>query len=122
MLDALIAVIVAIWKALLGVIQEVFRQVGVIFSTVWTIVLAFVALVYWFFNTVGAMIASLISIVDQLVFGATSASGSGLSTFLATANTFVPLQETMVFLVSFGALLIALTTYRLIKSWIPTLS
>ena len=41
---------------------------------------------------------------------------------LDTANTFFPVSEGFIMLIAFCALWAAAITYRLIKSWLPTLS
>ena len=41
---------------------------------------------------------------------------------LAIGNTFLPLSELVSFLILYVAIRAALSIYRLIKSWIPTLS
>jgi len=101
----------------------VWRQVGVTLTSAWTITLALVGVVWWAIDTISSVVAGFVGIVDAIVFPAQHAATSGpLTYWLSVANTFMPVSETMAFLVGYLALVMALTTYRLVKSWIPTLS
>jgi len=54
--------------------------------------------------------------------GATVSDGSSLSEWLGVLNAILPLQELVGWLTIIASLTVAIAIYRLIKSWIPTVS
>lgn len=92
------------------------------FSSVWGVVLSFCSFMAWLWDELNAIVNQLVSLVQTFAFPSVDVNSAGLTYYLNIANTFFPLQELFVFIVSWLTLVGVLTVYRLIKSWIPTLS
>lgn len=123
MFDGILNWLASFWAQLTAVIKEAWRQTGVTLVNGWTIMLAVIGWVGWAWDKIGEILTYLISVVDQIVFPDVAVPSAGpLMHWMEVANTFLPLEETFAFTVGFLTLLIALGVYRLIKSWIPTLS
>jgi hypothetical protein len=108
-------------------------------SSIWTKVASFATLtwatvtivagwIYYCVTEAGNAIADIGPTILAIVIpsGVSGSAGSGLSSTIlswcAIANTLFPLAEAMGFLVGWLGLCVILSGYRLIKSWIPTLS
>lgn len=123
MFDSLLNFLGGLWSSFTALVQEIWRQTGVTLGSVWTIVLAVVGLVVWAWDKVGQTLIYLITTLDVLAFPETAAGAVGpLMSWMEVVNRFLPLEEMYAFLITWMTLTIALSTYRLIKSWIPTLS
>lgn len=126
MFDMLLTPLFQLWewiKTNLGfIVEPVFRFL----SKAWFITVAFFGFVFWAFQTVESAIVQVINTVSSMVVPSAGTPGvtgaGGITYLLQLANTFVPLQETLAFLVTYFAFHVILSLYRIIKSWIPTLS
>jgi hypothetical protein len=118
----IISWLVNIAKALGYWFQEVFRE-GVKFATTtWGILLIVGGLAYSAFaDSVGA-IQSIIDVLSGQSVGTSLASPSGFTYALSIANTFAPMDELFSYGSSYLVLVCGFGLYRLIKSWIPTLT
>lgn len=98
----------------------------------WNVVLAgwtwAVGVVVMLFGLVSFVVERISSAVTELVglFASLTVpdpnASQSVGDWLAVGNTFFPLQEMFSMLVLLSATWITVMTYRLIKSWIPTLS
>ena len=123
MFNKVLSFFLSLWGSFGDLVKEIVRQCGVTLANAWTIGLAVIAAVWTVAEKIKAMVAQVAGIVDQLAFPSVSTPSSGpLTEILAVANTFLPLDTMMLNLVQWGALLLALTVYKLVKSWIPTLA
>src|ERR1700731_3699678 len=101
---------------------EVFREAIKFTTTTWGVVVLIAGLAYTAMaDTVGA-INSALNAVQGMGSGPSLGSTSGISTFLATTNTFCPLDEAFAYGSAYLVLVCGIGLYRVIKSWIPTLS
>jgi len=104
-----------IWEGIKGIFGKIFEWC----HAAWLIMVTVISWVWWVFDQIKQAIVTLVSLIGAAVWPTNTASESGLSSFLSMANTFFPLTELFAFIVAYGLLLIALATYRFIKSWIP---
>lgn len=123
MFDTIINWLAGLWETVWGVIQEIWRQTGETIANAWTIGLLVIGWVWWAFDKIGGVIATLVGAVDAIAFPSLSSAAPGtLSYVLSVANSFFPVDALFAFLVGYVTLRLSLTVYKLIKSWIPTLS
>lgn len=101
--------------------EGLFAQLIALLGKTWAVaVLAFGWLwsaAHWLVGQLG----HIADLVQNIVFPAAN-HGTPWHEPIAFFNTFLPVDETFAFLVGYIGLCIGLTTYRLVKSWIPTLS
>lgn len=104
--------------------SEAWRAVNALFAKAWAVVLSCIAALYELWEWMTEAITTVIAVIDGIVFPAAAQAGApgAILTVLNICNTFLPLQELFNFLVAYMALYAVVMTYRLIKSWIPTLS
>lgn len=101
----------------------IWAQIVGFLVSVWSIVLTIATLVWLFLREVLTAIQASVAAIDAVTVPATPSGSPGtIGYFLNVANTFFPLSELFVFLVAYGALMAGLTVYRVVKSWIPTVS
>jgi hypothetical protein len=74
---------------------------------------------YWVVNQFSTWMSTAAGYLQSITVPATNLTGLS---FLAVANSFFPLDSGMEALGVYLVALATLTTYRLVKSWIPTLS
>lgn len=74
----------------------------------------------WAMKSLGAVIVSGVLASVSGLFP--SLNVSGVQTFLANANYFFPLQEVVGMASLAGVLWVAVWAYRVVKSWVPTVS
>ena len=112
-----------LWTPFRAVFVEVFKRLAEFFTTLWGVL---VLIAGWFWTVVVFIkdsIGDVLQGLADLVLPTVSVSlASSITSYASLANTVAPLQEAMVFLVAYLGMLIVLTIYRLVKSWIPTLS
>lgn len=113
----------ALWDALTGLL----KSAGTFFVSVWGIVVAFGGGLLIAFTTICTLIDELAVAIGDMFFPASAdVSGSlsigGFEHYYRIANTFTPVTEVAAYCVAYFGLIIVLNIYRLIKSWIPTLS
>lgn len=100
---------------------ECFRIAKNYVTSFWAFAVAVVGIAWVIVNHIVAIIALLLDSISGLVTGDWSFTPpDGISTILAGANTFFPLQEFFGYLITYGILLTVLTVYRIIKSYVPT--
>lgn len=103
-------------------LREIWRQVERIFTSVWGWGLITVGWIYTGAKWIGDSIGELAASIDAIQFPEISHGSGPMSEGLAFANTILPLEELLGFVVAYITLRLGLTVYKLIKSWIPTLS
>jgi hypothetical protein len=74
---------------------------------------------YWIVNQLAAWMSTAAGYLQSITIPSTNLTGLS---FLAVANSFFPLDSGMAALGVYLLAIATLTTYRLVKSWIPTLS
>ncbi len=102
--------------------RECWRQVAKVFTSVWGVGLIVVGWICTGAKWVGDSLQELAGAIDQIKFPSMDHSGGPMTQALEIANTFLPLQEMFSFVVAYIALRCALSMYRHIRSWLPTLS
>jgi hypothetical protein len=123
MFDAIIGWLGGAWGWLKWLIDEIWNQAKAALTSVWAVVVLVAGWIWAILENIVSSVTALISKIDQLAFPDVSPGMPGSLSYVAkVANTFFPLQEAFVYLTAFVVLLLALTGYRFIKSWIPTLS
>lgn len=123
MFDRIISWLAGAWSWLGWLKDEIWRQVRGGLLSVWGFVLIAVGWLWSAVDFISSSVAAVLAKVDALVFPSVSVGMPGSLSYAASvANTFFPLQEAITMAVAFMALVLGLTVYRLIKSWIPTLS
>lgn len=96
-----------------GVIKPVLNS-GVVKSALYA------GFVLWLATRVKDQLTSaILKFADVILPSGTMAPNGALSTMLNLANTFFPLNEAMVFLAAHFALLVALTSYKTVKTYLP---
>jgi len=110
------------WLATFG------NLVNSFFKFQWLCITGGVAFLMWAFEILVNDLASMAtSLADTFTSAQAGMAAPGTkSTFLvnalALANTLTPLEELIAYVVLYVVIMSSLTLYRLIKSWIPTLS
>jgi hypothetical protein len=74
---------------------------------------------YWVVNQLSTWMSTAAGYLQSITIPATNLTGLS---FLAVANSFFPLDSGVVALGIYLVAIATLTTYRLVKSWIPLLS
>jgi hypothetical protein len=123
MLSAFSAWLASVLSSGRATVREVWDKIKLFGNTTWSLV---VLVVGWLFTAVvwlGDLITETLASIASLVIPTISTTLAGsVASYAALANTVLPLSEAMVFLVAYLGMLLILTIYRLVKSWIPTLS
>ncbi len=106
-----------------------FNFVTSILKKFWAIIIpaitTFILFVKGFVLLVSGIMVRLINIMDSMVF---SAKGNfenvsdEIIHVMSIGNTFFPLEEMFVMLITLSILWLTMMTYRFIKSWIPTVN
>lgn len=120
---AIIEWLINIAKAIGYWFQEIFREAIKFTTTAWGVIVLVVGLAYAaMLDTVGAINSVVVSIDGFTSNGPSLTAPSGIGGMLAIANTFTPLDEVFQYASAFLIVLLGVGIYRLIKSWIPTMS
>lgn len=102
---------------------EVWRQFGVVLKSYWGWCLIFVGWGFTVVKFVDAALQEILARIDSINLPTvTSYVPGGATVSLQFINTFLPLSELLGYIVALMVLRLGLSVYRLIKSWIPTLS
>ena len=105
------------------IIRECWRQIGSALKSYWAWIIICVGWIYTGAKFVGDCLTELVSVVANINIPTISNPvPSGAYQALAFINTILPLTELVGFVVALILLRLGLTMYRLVKSWIPTLS
>ena len=106
-----------------------FNFLIVILKKFWAVTIAFIATIILFVKGVVLLVSELfvrlISVMDSMVFNAKgdfSNLSDNILEIFAIANTFFPLEELFVMLITLSILWVGMLTYRFIKSWIPAVN
>jgi len=94
---------------------------AIIIATISTLILFVKGVVFF----VSEIFVRLIDIIDSMIFnvkGDFSAVNEDILHIMKIGNTFFPLEEMFVMLITLSILWLSMITYRFIKSWIPTLN
>ncbi len=102
-------------------LREVWQKFCDFGFSIWGVIVLAGGWIYYLFTSLVGHVTATVAAIANLVIPSQGVQNT-LATFTGIANTFFPLQECMVFLVAYLSLCLALTIYRLAKSWIPTLS
>jgi phage-related protein len=89
--------------------------------TIWGVITMVAGWLWFVCTSLVDMVGDVATTILEVIIPGT-AINQGIATYSSLANTFVPLSEAMAFLVGYLGLHLALMGYRLVKSWIPTLS
>jgi len=124
MLEALATVFKAIADSLFYLFREAWRQMGVIGGSLWSWATLLCSGIIWAADLVTTGIIKLADFADALIMQSFPSipSGASLSNLYAVGNTIFPLTEAAGMLVLYVVVIGLCTAYRLVKSWIPTLS
>jgi hypothetical protein len=109
-------------KALGYWFQEIFREAIKFCTTTWGVVVIAGGLAYTVAQDTVAAFNEALTAIGAIDPSASLGSTSGIGTFLAVTNTFLPLDEVFAYGGAYLVLVCAVGVYRIIKSWIPTLS
>jgi len=121
MFNTLINALESFWGALVGVVQTAWNYVQS--GYVWLVGVVVVAL--GLIDSVVQQVYSMLQTASDALASIVMPSGSlasAPSSYLAMANTFFPLDAAIVMALALAALWAATMTYRVIKSWLPTVS
>jgi len=94
---------------------------AIIIATISTLILFVKGVVFF----VSEIFVRLIDIIDSMIFnvkGDFSAVSEDILYIMSIGNTFFPLEEMFVMLITLSILWLSMITYRFIKSWIPTVN
>ena len=87
----------------------------------WAFLVALVGIAWAIVTHIVPMLTLVLNVLSGLVTGDWHfAPPAALSTALQIANTFFPVDTFMGLTIAYMTLTIALATYRMVKSWIPT--
>ena len=122
MFDAIGAFFNALWSACKGIWQSVWD----ILVKGWTWAVGLIVLIVGCVTQVVNAMADLLENVAAEVGSLTAPDHhpdfSAATDFLATANHFFPVQETFALMMLLSVTWLIMLSYRLVKSWLPTLS
>lgn len=106
------------WEWIKYNVGEFFARVMRFFETIWSIYIIVTFVIAWSFDT---MKATMVILVNQLalIVAPNPNGGTSIAYYLGLANTFFPLDETLAFIIGYALLIISLSTYKFIKSWMP---
>jgi len=100
-----------------------------IFKKFWAILIpaitTFILFIKGFVLLVSEILVRLINVMDSMAFNARgdfSDVSADILYILSIGNTFFPLEEMFVMLITLSILWLSMITYRFIKSWIPTVN
>jgi hypothetical protein len=120
--EGLIAFIGAVWSALKAIIQGTWD----IIQRGWTWAVGLIVIIVGCVTQVVNAFSELLENVASSVAGLTAPNHapdfSALSEFLAVANHFFPVAEMFGLLTVLSITWLIMISYRLVKSWLPTLS
>ncbi|HEY3899619.1 MAG TPA: hypothetical protein VGM54_13445 [Chthoniobacter sp.] len=121
MFDTIIESLEALWGALIDAVQAAWDYAQTGYAWIVGLIVVFVGLLDTLVQDVYSMLQSAVDALAAIV----APSGSVTvppSQYLSMVNTFFPLDMAITIAVSLVALWAACTSYRLIKSWLPTVS
>ncbi len=106
-----------------------FNFVVAILKKFWAIIIpaitTLILFVKGFVLLVSEIMVRIIHIMDSMVFSARGNFenvGDDIIFIMSIGNTFFPLEEMFVMLITQSLLWLSMITYRFIKSWIPTVN
>jgi len=112
-----------------NVVVAGFNFLIAIFKKFWAILIpaitTFILFIKGFVLLVSEILVRLINVMDSMVFSARgdfSEVSADILYILSIGNTFFPLEEMFVMLITLSILWLSMITYRFIKSWIPTVN
>jgi hypothetical protein len=111
----------SIWTALRSIIQGIWNIVLQGWTWAVGLIVVICTVVTDVVNTIASMLESLATALSSLTLPDSNVVGS-VGDCLAVANYFFPVEEMFAGLVLISATWIIMLVYRVIKSWIPTLS
>jgi hypothetical protein len=105
-------VIVGLWGALKKV-----------FENWWALVIGILTSVYMFVEWLAGKVIEVFQSLATVISHGLGMSGdpcaSGLASYMAIANTFFPVDETLRLLFALVSLWLVIGLYRMVKSWLP---
>jgi hypothetical protein len=120
---AIIDWLLNLWHLISYWFGEIFRETIKFFTTSWGVILIMGGMVWFVFNDTIEALNGVAALVSGRTIDAYNQSAPGtISQILTVCNTFTPLDEFCQYFGAYMTLVIAWGTYKLIKSWIPTLS
>jgi|GEM_PF-1492922 len=111
-------IVVAGFNFLIAILKKFWAILIPAITTLFLFIKGFVLLV-------SEILVRLINIVDSMAFNARgdfSDVSADILYILSIGNTFFPLEEMFVMLITLSILWLSMITYRFIKSWIPTVN
>lgn len=101
--------------------EESWKQAVKIFTSGWGLVLIVSTLLYTLATYIVPILALMLDTINGLITGNWDFTPPAIiSTVLAIANTFAPMDELMSYATAYGVLKASLALYRFIKGLIPT--
>ncbi len=122
MFSGLVAFFVSLWNGIKAIWQGTWNVI----MQGWTWAVGLIVMIVGCVTQVVNAFCNVLENVATSVAGLTAPNHtpdfSGVSEFLAVANHFFPVAEGFALLVVLSITWLVMLSYRLIKSWIPTLS
>jgi hypothetical protein len=122
MFSGLVAFFVSLWNGIKAIWQGTWNVI----MQGWTWAVGLIVIIVGCVTQVVNAFCNVLENVATSVAGLTAPSHtpdfSGVSEFLAVANHFFPVAEGFALLVVLSITWLVMLSYRLVKSWIPTLS
>jgi len=126
MFRGLFALLVGIKDFFVWLIQSLWDSFVTIVKSFWGAVLLLFSCIHLIASAAISAINGLISLLGALASGdkktEIEAAYNTVKPALDVVNTFMPLNEAIAMTVLYGSLWIGFATYRLVKSWIPSVS
>jgi|ERR1700736_2024391 hypothetical protein len=122
MFSGLVAFFVSLWNG----IKSIWQGTWNIITRGWTWAVGLIVIIVGCVTQVVNAFCDLLESVATSVAGLTAPNHtpdfSGVSEFLAVANHFFPVAEGFALLTLMSVTWLVMISYRLVKSWLPTLS
>jgi len=122
MFTTLLRWLAIVWETFLGTAQTIWNWLRVGWMSLVAAVVALFGFVEWLVEFIGDAISGLTASLVGLTMPSNIVTSGSTGDWLATINTFFPLNEAFAYLVFLSGLWVACLGYRFFKSWLPSVS
>jgi hypothetical protein len=122
MFSAIGAFFLGLWNALKALVQTIWNVVQQGWTWAVGLIVIIVGCVTEVVTAINNLLSEAVGALSSLVMPQSNVSASGVGNFLAVANHFFPVEEMFALMTAISVVWVIAISYRLIKSWLPTLS
>lgn len=121
MFNGLIAWLAWLWSTIKAIWQACWEFIKTGWTWIVATIVGFIAITHQVSTFVVNVIGQVFDLINGVVLPNHNLSSPSVGTLMDFANYIFPLNEGLTLMSAYSLVLMSLTLYKLIKSWIPTL-